>query len=185
MAYAGFIERFFAYFVDEFIIVTAIILLIGVLVAVGGGNPGETIAQNYVDWVKSFFGWVSEDRPLLMRFVGHLIGFAIRLFYFAKFESSAWQATPGKRLLKLKVMDEAGDRIGFGLALWRYSTKLLSSIILGIGYLMIIWTRRKQGLHDMLALTVVCSSAEGPSQSTVDDRGERTDSPYSPLRYTE
>ena len=40
-------------------------------------------------------------------------------------------------------------------ALGRYAAKILSAMILLLGFLMIAWTRRKQGLHDMLANTLV------------------------------
>ena len=53
------------------------------------------------------------------------------------------------------VTDEAGNRISFGRATGRYFGKLLSSLILSIGYLMIAFTQKKQGLHDILASTLV------------------------------
>ena len=49
--------------------------------------------------------------------------------YFALFESRGWQATPGKRLLGLRVTDLAGNRISFGRASRRYFSKLLSFLI--------------------------------------------------------
>jgi len=70
--------------------------------------------------------------------------------YFASFESSPWQATPGKKLFKIAVTDLNGQRITFARASGRYFASYLSQIFL-IGYLMVAFTRRKQGLHDMLA----------------------------------
>ena len=75
--------------------------------------------------------------------------------YFTLLESSAWQATLGKKALRLAVTDEEGNRIGFGKANARYWSKILSTLILGIGFLMVAFTRRKQGLHDMIARTLV------------------------------
>ena len=75
--------------------------------------------------------------------------------YFALCESSAWQATPGKRVLGLRVTDLEGRRLGFARATGRYFGKLLSAFFLCIGFLMVAWTQRKQGLHDLLAQTLV------------------------------
>jgi uncharacterized RDD family membrane protein YckC len=71
--------------------------------------------------------------------------------YFAILESSAMQATPGKMVLGLYVTGEDGRRIGFAQASGRFFGKLLSSLLLGIGYLLAAFTARKQALHDLMA----------------------------------
>jgi uncharacterized RDD family membrane protein YckC len=58
-----------------------------------------------------------------------------------------------KKALGLKVVDETGDRISFGRAAGRYFAMILSGLILVFGFMMIGWTHRKQGLHDVLAGT--------------------------------
>lgn len=75
--------------------------------------------------------------------------------YFALMESSSRQATLGKMALGIRVTDLNGNRIGFGKATGRYFGKILSGLILGIGFLMAAFTERKQALHDMLAGTLV------------------------------
>lgn len=79
----------------------------------------------------------------------------ITWLYFAICESSAWQATLGKLALGIRVTDMQGARISLPRALGRYPAKYLSAIVLGIGFLMVAWTRRKQGLHDMIVGTLV------------------------------
>jgi uncharacterized RDD family membrane protein YckC len=71
--------------------------------------------------------------------------------YYALFESSAWQATPGKRWLGLIVTDRDGRRIGFGRASARYFGKLLSGQLFALGYIIAGFTARKQALHDFIA----------------------------------
>jgi uncharacterized RDD family membrane protein YckC len=71
--------------------------------------------------------------------------------YFALLESSSWQATLGKKALGLYVTDLEGRRISFGRASARYFGKIVSGLILGIGYLMTGFTERKQALHDIIA----------------------------------
>ena len=46
---------------------------------------------------------------------------------------------------------EAGDRISFGKASGRYFGKIVSAILLMIGYPMAAFTKRKQALHDIMA----------------------------------
>jgi uncharacterized RDD family membrane protein YckC len=75
--------------------------------------------------------------------------------YAAYFWSSANQATPGKMALGLIVTDEQGRRIPFSTATIRYFSQWLSTIILFIGFLMVAWDPRKQGLHDKIAHTFV------------------------------
>ena len=84
-----------------------------------------------------------------------VVSYALFFLYHAYMESSSWQATLGKRALSLKVTDESGGRISFGRACGRTAGKILSGLILGIGYLMAAFTKRKQGLHDILAHTLV------------------------------
>jgi uncharacterized RDD family membrane protein YckC len=83
------------------------------------------------------------------------VAFAGQWLYEALLTSSSWQGTIGKRVLRLRVVDEAGNRIGFGRATGRFFAKILSSMFFCIGFLMIAFTDRKTGLHDMLAGTKV------------------------------
>lgn len=75
--------------------------------------------------------------------------------YAAGMESSSYQATLGKMALGLKVTDLRCNRISFARATGRHFAKWLSALILMIGFIMVAFTERKQGLHDMLAGTLV------------------------------
>jgi len=55
----------------------------------------------------------------------------------------------------MRVADEEGKQITFSRATGRYFAKILSSLTLGIGYIMVAFTERKQGLHDILARTLI------------------------------
>ena len=87
----------------------------------------------------------------------------ISWLYSSLMESSSKQATVGKMALGIIVTDLQGRRISFGRATGRYFAKILSALILGIGYLMVAFTERKQGLHDMIAGTLVIRG-QAPSQ---------------------
>jgi uncharacterized RDD family membrane protein YckC/type II secretory pathway pseudopilin PulG len=81
--------------------------------------------------------------------------------YLAATESSARQATLGKRAFRLSVSDLAGHRVSFGRALGRAFAKYLNGLTLGLGWILAGVTSRKRGLHDFAAGTVVLRDA-GP-----------------------
>lgn len=87
--------------------------------------------------------------------LGFILGIVIQWLWFTLAESSKWQASLGKKLLGLKVTDENGNRISFGRANGRYWGKALSFITFFIGFLMVAFTKKKQGLHDVIAGTLV------------------------------
>ena len=135
--YGGFWIRFLAYIIDAIILQIAISVL---LMVIGG---------------LVFAIGTSESAAMALVVVGYGFSFVLNWLYFTVLESSTWQATVGKKALNLIVTDEQGERIGFGRANGRYFGKILSSLILAFGFFMVGWTQRKQGLHDMIAGTVV------------------------------
>src|SRR3981081_999538 len=94
-----------------------------------------------------------------LRFLGGGITIILLIFgswlYEALMESSSYQATLGKMIFGMKVTDLYGNRISFERATGRHFAKWLSTMILGIGYIMVGLTECKQGLHDLLAGTLV------------------------------
>jgi len=79
----------------------------------------------------------------------------VDMLYDIIMSSSATQGTLGKMAVGIKVGDVKGERISFGNALGRSLAKILSSVILLIGYIMVGFDSKKQGLHDKLANTYV------------------------------
>jgi len=99
-----------------------------------------------------------------IRVLSYVAILTIDWLYFAWQESSSAQATLGKRALNLKVVDERGERIAFGRATFRFVGKIISGLILGIGFLLAGFTARKQALHDLLAGTFVVFREVNPGQ---------------------
>ena len=77
------------------------------------------------------------------------------IIYYALMESSKYQATLGKIIMGIRVTNINGAQIDFSKALLRNLSKILSALILCIGYIMILFDDKKQGLHDKIADTVV------------------------------
>ena len=63
--------------------------------------------------------------------------------------------TPGKFVMKLRIVTEEGKFMGIVGSIIRNLSKILSSLAFCIGYIMISWDQKKQGLHDKIAKTYV------------------------------
>ena len=140
--YGGFWIRVVAAVIDA-IIVRVVVAPIGImfggmsfLAGMGGGIPHAGMA-------------------LLGGGITFLLVIAGGWLYEAFLESSSYQATLGKMIFGMKVTDLQGNRISFGRATGRHFAKILSGLMLCIGFIMVGFTERKQGLHDMLAGTLV------------------------------
>ena len=79
----------------------------------------------------------------------------VNLVYHIVMEASAKQGTYGKQILKIKVTDLLGERIGFAQSFGRNLAKILSLLTLFIGYLYSFFNSRQQCLHDVVAGTLV------------------------------
>jgi len=144
-AYAGFLRRLAASLID------AVLLAIGlvVLTIVGSIFTVVGLLSSGQDLTSDNGNVVGAQLAL------YLIALVLFWLYFAGLESSAWQGTVGKRLMRLVVTDLYGRRIGFGRATGRYFGKILSALIVFVGYFMVIFTERRQALHDLMASTLV------------------------------
>ena len=140
--YAGFWARFGAMVLDN-LIIGVIGIAIGVVIGAAGRFLEMRISPNDL--------WAS------------LLGVAVSWLYFAAMESGPRCAGYGKRAFKLQVLAvDSMTRIGFGRATVRWLGRILSSIVLMIGYLMQPFTPRKRALHDYLSGTVVVALAPTP-----------------------
>lgn len=118
--------------------------------------------------VITFASWLlglqplSNDRALSKMLEHQILNLVVNWLYFTFMESSEKQATLGKIALGIKVVDVEGYRISFGRANGRYFAKILSGLLLCIGYLMVAFTERRQGLHDKIAGTLVVNRDSVP-----------------------
>jgi len=135
--------RFLAYLVDSLLMMVVFFPLgitVGLVIGASGGD---------------------ENSPLLplANMLINVVSLAVGWLYHGLLESSSWQGTVGKRLLGLRVTDMNENRIGFGKATGRYFGKILSGMICLVGFIMVAFTEKQQGLHDMLAGTLVLRGA--------------------------
>ena len=133
LEYAGFWSRVAALIVDNAIVT---IFGLALLIAAAFVGAGAVVIANFAFMLVAFLYW-----PLM--------------------ESSERQATLGKQLLGIQVTDGNGARLTFVRSLLRNLAKIISSIPLGLGFLLAAFTARKQALHYMITKCLVVRS--GPS----------------------
>jgi uncharacterized RDD family membrane protein YckC len=151
--YAGFWKRVGAYILDAIILYLPNLLIMNMM----GGDVAQAALK------QTLLASPGDPQAMMAGYehfysamgTAMVITTVLTWLYFAFCESSAWQATLGKLALGIRVTDLQGKRISLPRALGRYPAKFLSWIIFGIGFLMVAWTQRKQGLHDMIAGTLV------------------------------
>jgi len=101
--------------------------------------------------------WVIGLLPLHLNFSLHpfdisfSIDFLWWLVYSCCLEASPLQATLGKKILGIKVVDIHGHKISFVRSLGRTISKIYSALLLGIGFFMCLWTKNEQCLHDKVS----------------------------------
>jgi uncharacterized RDD family membrane protein YckC len=146
--------RFVAFWIDYVFVAGAVYALVH-----GMQFGGHAVA----DWLRAsaWFHARSPDDPLILvvavvggaTFLGVVLG--VPITGVAWLESSRWQATPGKRLLGLRVVNLQGGRVRFGQAMARTMLKVCGLLLYGLGALPALFTRRRQTLHHLLEKTLV------------------------------
>jgi uncharacterized RDD family membrane protein YckC len=148
LPYAGFGIRLLAWILDDLVLLGPVFLWLVTLEHQSGLEVVEA-------WMASLRGEQldPEQLDLLRQFNAGV--FAMRGLYWSAMESSRWQGTVGKRLMGLVVTDERGYRLTFFRALGRYFGRILCELTFFLGYLLIFFSVKHQGLHDRIARTVV------------------------------
>jgi uncharacterized RDD family membrane protein YckC len=144
--YAGFWRRLLAFLLDQFAFV-AIMSIVGAFV----------IGLMYI-----LFTMLKTDTKVIWD-IAYILPYLLYLpllwLYRTVMESSKLQATLGKLALRIIVTDINLERIGFGRANGRFWSSLLTTQTLGIGFLIVAFTKKKQAMHDFIANTLVIRKA--------------------------
>src|SRR3990167_9319672 len=145
--YAGFGIRFLAYWVD-FLILFPLGLMIQQMV---GNSPFAMFQAQSLSDIQKIQG---SSNSIL----GMAIALPLAIAYFLIFWVNYDGATPGKKLLGIKIVKDNGEKLTYPAAFIRWIGYMISAATMfffGIGYLWIIWDKKKQALHDKIAGTVV------------------------------
>lgn len=127
--YAGFWIRFGAKFID------------GIILQIGGYVLGMLVGL-------AFRG--SDAAVVIATLLALAFNLAYSVYFVGKFG-----ATPGKMACKLEIIRPDGSPMTYGRATGRFFAEILSSLTLGIGYIMAGFDEEKRSLHDRVADTRV------------------------------
>ena len=97
---------------------------------------------------------VIEIILIFIPIIGWILSLFVTWLYFAIQHSSTKQATFGMSALDIKITDENHDKIGFWRATGNFYLTVISALIIFIGFLMIAFTSRKQGFHNLISRTL-------------------------------
>lgn len=156
--HARFGWRLLAYILDAIILqLMQIIVIVPFLFSLGFDFVDVPFdLESYERYDDLFFKelelWIDQVRPLI------IAGLITQTLYFSLLESSYLQASLGKLVFGIKVVDQQGARLDFLYCLVRNMSKFLSSLIFMVGYLMALVTKNKQALHDLIAGSYVVRS---------------------------
>jgi uncharacterized RDD family membrane protein YckC len=132
--------------------------------------PASVIELHRAGTLRRVAAWIVDGLPfavvglsLARQLGGGSLAVEVQLLAVAALASFAYQtlshwlagATLGKRLLKLRVVGPDGERPGPGRSALRAGAAVLGTLILGVGPLLALFTESGQGLHDLLAHTLV------------------------------
>ena len=144
--YVGFWRRVAAYCID-------IVPIVAVVVAVAyqAGQFDDVLADHFRDR-RNFPAGV---KFLVAQKIISETSFLLYILYASFMESSRYQATVGKLVFHIKVINAVGGRPTLKNAMARNWAKLLSWCVLCLGFLAIGLSQTKQGWHDKMAQTYV------------------------------
>ena len=155
LVYAGFWPRVAAHLLDNLIVSVPFVVIWFAVIAsvIGLGVFTQFARQNGAEPSQPSAALVGS---VILLYLTLVLGRVLVVWlYHAVLESGPHQSTWGKRAMGLKVTSFTGQRISFGHASGRYFSTLITNMTMGIGYLMVAFTDRKQALHDMIAGTLV------------------------------
>lgn len=143
--YAGFWVRFFAGTLDVAFLMPPFLMLVYLF----GTGDYEVIEingfQRYI--------YYSESSPSEHLF--SLISYALSICYLGYFLATKQQATFGKRFLGIYVGNPDGSRLSTKKSWARALASLLTAATCGLGFLLVIFTKEKTSLHDLICNTRV------------------------------
>ncbi|MBT5021884.1 hypothetical protein HON01_03605, partial [Candidatus Woesearchaeota archaeon] len=145
--YVGFKIRFLAYFVDTTILFIVLLFIQSLM--------GQNIYLSYYN-AQSYSELLEISTKSL---IPSIIGLFVGAFYFVLFWSNGG-ATPGKKLLGIKIVNEDGSKIDFGKAFLRFIGYFISGMVFYLGFLWVAFDSKKQGWHDKIVNTYVVKSGE-------------------------
>ncbi len=169
---APMLKRFIAYLIDSLLIIAVISAFLFV-------RMGKTSSESFIDegkpgladkypFIATAEAIVFDSQRLIYiesflknYTVDAIIGLILLpLLYFVFFEG-IWGGTIGKLLLGIRVRRKDGGKINFGISFVRFIGKLVSTIPFLLGFVLALFDKKHQALHDKIANTLVLNKGTG------------------------
>ncbi len=96
-----------------------------------------------------------DIEPDILKLIFYIVAIIMMGAYNVIMETSKRQATIGKQIFKLTVGDAEGNALSLGQVIRRTLAKLVTCLTLGVGYILILFNKEKQAIHDILVNTYV------------------------------
>jgi uncharacterized RDD family membrane protein YckC len=101
-------------------------------------------------------GVVSIALDLALKGVGPIVSLLVEAAYFTFLEGGPRGQTLGKSAMGIRVISLAdGQPIGYGRAFIRFIGRIVSTVVILLGYFWMLWDRESQTWHDKFAGAVV------------------------------
>lgn len=136
--YAGFWVRFFAGILDTALMMPLLVLLLYFF----GVTDSIKITDDFGNYSALS---ISSDNQFV-----DLALYAISIIYLAYFIAGKQQATLGKRWMGIYVGNVDGSKLSWQKSLARALASILTALTCGLGFIMLIFTKEKTALHDLI-----------------------------------
>ena len=169
---ASILKRFIAYLIDSILIAAVVSAFLFV-------RMGKTDAEAFIDEGKpglaDKYPFVATAEAILLDpqrtvyiesflknyTIDALIGlFLLPMLYFVFFEG-VWGGTIGKLLFGIRVRRKDGGKINFGISFIRFLGKIVSTLPFLLGFVLALFDKKHQALHDKIANTLVLNKGTG------------------------
>lgn len=174
--YAGFMVRMYANVIDMLALLLILLLLFPGSMGATHLTPeiaekAQQLQQHVETGVISSTEYMQQMRDVMVEARGgeavvrrdFILQTSLLVLYFA----IAWKycrPTPGKRLFRLGIVDSTTfAEASLKQVIVRFIGYIISSIPLGLGFIWVLFSKRKQGWHDIMAHTVVIYTKELPA----------------------
>ena len=147
--YAGFTVRFVATIIDTIFTLPLIMVIFSV---VGIEFSDITSINQMMEEIASNALPIAEEAS---QKIADFVYWVILMSYSIYFLTSDKQATPGKRIMNIYVATKDGNKLSLNHCFARFFASILSGLLFGAGFLLIIFTKEKTALHDLICNTRV------------------------------
>jgi len=143
--FASFRARFLAGLIDTAVLAPVFLLLIYFF------GVSEYEMMKVDEEFQSYVPLASEAQNRIIDYISYMISIA----YLTYFLSQKGQATLGKKIAGIYVGNEDGSKLTWSKSLLRALASILTACTLGLGFLLVLFTKEKTALHDMICKTRV------------------------------